>query len=130
MGITFQTRGDGLKRAERLIYGPEAYAPFILAPAAQVYVVDVSIPFPMRLLQVTTILTGTVTVNVQRIRSGVTVSITGLSAIAATSTSLVSTPTAPSDGTDFLIQGDTLQVTLSAIVGASNLSLDFRMLRT
>jgi Zn-dependent alcohol dehydrogenase len=129
MSTTFQTRGDGLKRAERLIYGPEAYAPFILAPAAQAYVIDASIPFPMRLLNLAGVLTGTVTANVQRTRSGVTVSVTGLSAVALTSTLSNTAPTSPSDGTDYFVQGDILQVTLSSPVGASNLSLDLRMLR-
>lgn len=130
MSTTFQTRGDACKRAERVIFGPEDYAPFILAPAAQAYVIDTSIPFPMRLLNLAGVLTGTVTANVQRVRSGVTVSVTGLSAVALTSTLSNTTPTAPSDGTDFFIQGDVLQVTLSSPVGASNLSLALRMLRT
>jgi Zn-dependent alcohol dehydrogenase len=114
-----------------LTVGPDVYTPFILAPAAQAYTIDCYVPVDMACLQVAGVLSaGTVTGNLQRIRGGVTVSLTGLSAMALTNVLTTFNPTAPTDGTQQFTAGDILQITLSAPAGgAANLALSIQMQR-
>lgn len=115
-------------RATKKIIGNDSYVLFIEAPTAKSFVLDIAIPIGYEVISATTKLSsGTCTVNVQRIVSGVASSIAGLSAIAATSTKLTSSPT--KDGTEKIVETDGLQVTLSAIAAPVDLAISIRVAR-
>lgn len=115
-------------RATKKIVGDDSYTLFIEAPTAKAYVLDIAIPTGYAVKSATTkMASGTCTVNVQRIVSGVAGSVAGLSAIAASSTKLTSSPS--NNGTEKITEGDGLQVTISAISSPVDLSISIRVAR-
>ena len=123
------TQRNFMTRSILKTVGPFVFSPFILVPAAQIYVLNayVMVPFQLTLAAYYTS-AGTLTINVQRIRAGATVSVTNLSALAATSTRATAAPT--TDGTQAFIVADTMQITISAIAGGVNLAVLLACQRT
>lgn len=114
---------NATQRAIERIYGPYDLTTFILAPGAQAYTLELYLPTNGKITQLVTVMSaGTLTLNLQRqVLGGGLVSVTGLSAVAVTTTKLISTP--PTDGTEYQTAGTILQVTLSAIAAAANLAI-------
>ncbi len=111
-----------IQRAQLRIAGPSSYPILIAAPGNQTYVLD---PYVAGYFQVTGLGvqtdSGTITLNVQRVRAGVTVSIGGLSAVAASSVNALSASLL--DNTSLFIPGDILQITGTANAAGVNLAV-------
>lgn len=119
---------NATQRAINRIAGEDSYPIFIASPANGIYVLDCYVPTNMTIVGASVITaSGTITVNVQRIRSGVTTSVAGLSALAASSTR--STTTATGDDTGVFVPGDQLQVTTSANAAGVSLAISVRLKR-
>jgi hypothetical protein len=113
---------NALSRAVQRIVGADSYPILIEAAADQVYLFDCYVPGPMKVTRATVVTnSGTITVNVQRVRAGVTTSVAGLSALAASST-LASTD-ATGDDTAVFQAGDRLQITTTANAAAVDLAV-------
>lgn len=114
---------NATQRAIERIYGPYDLTTFILAPAAQAYTLELYLPTNGKITQLATVLSaGTCTLNLQRqVLGGGLVSVTGLNAVAVTTTKLLSVP--PTDGTEYQTTGTIIQVTLSAIAAAANMAI-------
>lgn len=116
------SRSTPAQRAQHRIAGPSSYPILIAAPGNQTYVLD---PYVPGFLQVTGVAvqldSGTITVNVQRIRAGVTVSVGGLSAVAGSSVNALTASLL--DDTSLFQPGDILQVTLTANAAGVNASI-------
>lgn len=122
--------GAAVNRAIRLIIGPEQYAPFVATPVAQAYQIDLAMPFNFKITQIIVVLSaGTLTLNLQtKIGTGALTSVTGMSAIAVTSTS--QTILAPTDGTEWCPINTLMQMTLSALAATpANLAVAVRVQR-
>lgn len=110
------------QRAVQRTVGSDSYPILIETAANKIYLLDCYVPGPFKVTRASVVtLSGTVAVNVQRVRAGVTVSVAGLSALAATST-LASTE-ATGDDTSVFQAGDRLQITTSANAAGLDLAV-------
>jgi hypothetical protein len=113
---------NAVQRAIQRIVGGDSYPILIEAGANKTYVMDCYVPGPLKVTGVSIVTnTGTITIVVQRVRSGVTVTVGGLSALAASST--LTTTAATGDDTAVFQTGDRLQITTSANAAAVDLAV-------
>ncbi len=119
---------NATQRSVLRTFGQESYAPFILAPVAQTYVIDAACPGNFSLISLVGIFlsAGTVTAKLQiQPAGGSAVDITGLTALAITTTPQTFTPTA----LNYIASGSALLLVLSAPSSAANLAMDVRVQR-
>jgi len=109
-------------RALRRIEGLDSYAPNILAPAAQSYVIDSNVPVQCSIITFTAFMSaGTCTAALQvKLPGGSFVTVAGLSALALTT--VAQTFTATADGTEYMTPGSQLQLVITSPSGAANLA--------
>lgn len=101
---------NAIQRAQHRIAGEQPVDILIEAPSDQNYVLIAYVTGYFQVTALATILaSGTINVTVKRIRSGVTDTVAGLSALASSSTR--ATDTADGDSTSLLIPGDQLIIT-------------------
>ena len=116
------------QRAVQRITGADSYPILIEAPGNKLYLLDCYVPGPLKVTGVSVVTnSGTITVNVQRVRAGVTTSVAGLSAVAASST--LATSAATGDDTAVFQAGDRLQITTSANAAGVDLAVSVALER-
>ena len=120
---------NATQRAVIRYIGNDTYPIFVESPGNKIFILDLAVPTGMNVASVTAkTLSGTVTVNVQKVSGGVTTSLTGASAIAVTSTAATTAVT--NDDNNVLAAGDTLQITTSAGAAPVDLAVSVNFLRT
>ena len=121
-------RQNATQRAIARIAGNDTYTLFIEAATNKIFILDLAVPENMSIQSVTLkTLSGTVTVNVQKVVIGVTTSVTGVSAVAVTSVVQTIVPTV--DGSETLPSGSTLQITTSAGAAPVDLSVSVNYIK-
>ncbi len=120
---------NATQRAIRNIVGPDNLEILIETVADQDYVLSLNIPVGYKVLELTSELgAGTCTLNVQQVTPlGVATSIAGLSAVAATTARLVSSPTF--NGSEIVAQGNGIKVVVTGNAGGANMNLTLKCQR-
>lgn len=112
---------NALHRAQHRIAGKQPVDILVETPADQDYTLIAYITGYFQVTSVAAVLaSGTISIAVKRIRDGVTTTVGGLSALAASSTR--ATADATGDDTSLFIPGDTLLITTSANAAGVDLS--------
>lgn len=119
-------KSNATQRAVRRFAGDQSATIFVEAPGNKIFILDLALPVGIKIKSVTyKTLSGTVTVNVQKVSAaGATSSVSGLSALAVSSTQTTTAPTA--DGTGSLAAGERLQFTTSAGAAPVDLSVSVK----
>lgn len=113
---------NALQRAQHRIAGKQPVDILVETPADQDYTLIAYVTNYFQVVSLAAVLaSGTISIAVKRIRAGVTVTVAGLSALAATSTR--ATADATGDDTSLFIPGDTLLITTSANAAGVDLSV-------
>lgn len=111
-----------LQRAQHRIAGNQPVDMLVETPSDQDYTLIAYVTSYFQVTSLAAVLaSGTISIAVKRIRSGVTTTVGGLSALAATSTR--GTANATGDDTSLFIPGDTLLITTSANAAGVDLSV-------
>lgn len=110
------------QRAQLRIAGPQPFSILVPTPGNQTYILTPNFTLYGQVLSATVVTSaGTITVAVKRVRAGVTTTVVGLSALAA---SAVAATTASSlDDTSLLQPGDTLEIVTSANAAGADLNV-------
>lgn len=112
---------NATQRAIQRINGNDTYTLLAEAPGNKIFILDLAVPTGMVVYSITAkTLSGTVTVNLQKVSGGVTTSLSGGGAVAVTSTAATTTLTVNGANVNLAV-GDTLQITTSA--GATPIDL-------
>jgi hypothetical protein len=113
---------NAVQRAQHRNAGKQPVDILVETPADQSYTLIAYVTSYFQVLSVAAILaSGTISIAVRRTRDGVTTTVGGLSALAASSTR--ATADATGDDTSLFIPGDTLLITTSANAAGVDLSV-------
>lgn len=115
-----------IQRAQLRVSGPTAYPILIPTPGNQTYILDPAVPGYFQVLAATVVTSsGTISVAVKRVRAGVTTTVVGLSALAASS---VSATTASSlDDTSLFQPGDVLELVTTGNAAGADLNVSVKV---
>lgn len=112
---------NAVQRAQHRIAGKQPVDILVETPADQDYTLIAYVTNYFQVVSLAAVLaSGTINVTVKRIRSGVTVTVAGLSALAASSTRAPADATG--DDTSLFIPGDTLLITTDTNAAGVDLS--------
>lgn len=113
---------NAVQRAQHRIAGKQPIDLLVETPADQNYTLIAYVTGYFQALSVAAVLaSGTINVTVKRIRAGVTATVAGLDALAASSTR--ATADADGDDTSLFIPGDTLLITTDTNAAGVDLSV-------
>ncbi len=124
-----QRLSNATQRAIRRINGDDTFEILVESPDVQLYKLSLAIPVGMRILSLDVKTSGgSCVLDIEKVDAlGVTTDITGLTAVAVTSTRSTTLPT--KDGSEVVAQGEQIQVNVTGNTAAADLSVTLKVQR-